>query len=239
MRKPFKVIPRSGTGQAPARSRSSRDCSCFKAAHGLAFPPSIGAGRRFSRRAHPPDPGRQGVEDAFAAQARRRNGNTQQHHSPKESLMKISMTVNGKSVSAEVETRTLLVTYIRDNLRLTGTHVGCDTGQCGACTIHMNGQAVKSCNMLAMQAEGADILTIEGLAKADGTLHPMQEAFREHHGLQCGFCTPGMVMSAVDLVNNHPNPSEETIRAVLDGNLCRCTGYHNIVKAVKAASAKM
>jgi aerobic carbon-monoxide dehydrogenase small subunit len=153
--------------------------------------------------------------------------------------MKISMTVNGKPVSAEVETRTLLVAFIRENLRLTGTHVGCDTSQCGACTIHMNGQAVKSCNILAMQAEGADILTIEGLAKADGTLHPMQEAFREHHGLQCGFCTPGMVMSAVDLLKNHPNPSEETIRAELDGNLCRCTGYHNIVKAVKAASAKM
>ncbi len=153
--------------------------------------------------------------------------------------MKISMTVNGKPVSAEVEARTLLVSFIREQLRLTGTHVGCDTGQCGACTIHMNGRAVKSCNMLAMQAEGADIVTIEGLAKGDGTLHPMQEAFREHHGLQCGFCTPGMVMSAVDLVNNHPNPSEETIRAELDGNLCRCTGYHNIVKAVKAASAKM
>ena len=153
--------------------------------------------------------------------------------------MKISMTVNGKPVSAEVEARTLLVTFIRENLRLTGTHVGCDTSQCGACTIHLNGRAVKSCNILAMQAEGAEILTIEGLAQPDGTLHPMQEAFREHHGLQCGFCTPGMVMSAVDLVKNHPNPSEETIRAELDGNPCRCTGYHNIVKAVKAASAKM
>jgi carbon-monoxide dehydrogenase small subunit len=153
--------------------------------------------------------------------------------------MKISMSVNGKPVSAEVEARTLLVNYIREHLRLTGTHVGCDTSQCGACTIHLNGQAVKSCNILAMQAEGADIVTIEGLAQADGTLHPMQEAFREHHGLQCGFCTPGMVMSAVDLVNHHPNPSEETIRAELDGNLCRCTGYHNIVKAVQAASAKM
>ena len=153
--------------------------------------------------------------------------------------MKISMTVNGKPVSADVESRTLLVTYIREYLRLTGTHVGCDTSQCGACTIHMNGRAVKSCNILAIQAEGADILTIEGLAQADGTLHPMQEAFREHHGLQCGFCTPGMVMSAVDLVKNHPNPSEEAIRAELDGNLCRCTGYHNIVKAVKAASANM
>ncbi|MHB8668226.1 MAG: (2Fe-2S)-binding protein [Burkholderiales bacterium] len=153
--------------------------------------------------------------------------------------MKISMTVNGKPVSAEIEARTLLVTFIREQLRLTGTHVGCDTGQCGACTVHMNGQAVKSCNILALQAAGADITTIEGLAAADGTLHPMQEAFREHHGLQCGFCTHGMVMSAVDLVKNHPNPSEETIRAELDGNLCRCTGYHNIVKAVKAASAKM
>jgi aerobic carbon-monoxide dehydrogenase small subunit len=150
--------------------------------------------------------------------------------------VKVSMTVNGKPVSAEVEERTLLVNFIRENLRLTGTHVGCDTAQCGACTIHLNGRAVKSCNMLAMQAEGADILTIEGLAKADGTLHPMQEAFREHHGLQCGFCTPGMVMSAIDLVKNFPNPTEEQIREQLDGNLCRCTGYHNIVKAIKAAS---
>ena len=153
--------------------------------------------------------------------------------------MKLSMKVNGKPVSAEVEARTLLVAFIRDSLRLTGTHVGCDTGQCGACTVHLDGRAVKSCNILALQAEGADIRTIEGLASPDGRLHPMQEAFREHHGLQCGFCTPGMVMSAVDLVKNHPNPSEETIRAELDGNLCRCTGYHNIVKAVKAASAKM
>jgi len=150
--------------------------------------------------------------------------------------VKVSLTVNGKPASAEVEERTLLVNFIRDHLRLTGTHVGCDTAQCGACTIHMNGRAVKSCNMLAMQAEGADILTIEGLAKPDGTLHPMQEAFRQHHGLQCGFCTPGMVMSAIDLVKNFPNPSEEQIREQLDGNLCRCTGYHNIVKAIKAAS---
>jgi carbon-monoxide dehydrogenase small subunit len=149
------------------------------------------------------------------------------------------MTVNGKPATAEVEERTLLVEFIRNELRLTGTHVGCDTAQCGACTIHMNGKAVKACNMLAMQAEGANILTIEGVAKPDGTLHPMQEAFREHHGLQCGFCTPGMIMSAIDLVKVHPNPSEETIRAELDGNLCRCTGYHNIVKAIKAASAKM
>ena len=151
--------------------------------------------------------------------------------------VKVSLTVNGKPASAEVEERTLLVNFIRDNLRLTGTHVGCDTAQCGACTIHMDGRAVKSCNMLAMQAEGADIVTIEGIAKADGTLHPMQEAFRQHHGLQCGFCTPGMVMSAIDLVKNFPNPTEEQIREQLDGNLCRCTGYHNIVKAIKAASA--
>jgi carbon-monoxide dehydrogenase small subunit len=153
--------------------------------------------------------------------------------------VKVSLTVNGKPASAEVEERTLLVNFIRDHLRLTGTHVGCDTAQCGACTIHLNGRAVKSCNMLAMQAEGADIVTIEGLAKTDGTLHPMQEAFRQHHGLQCGFCTPGMVMSAIDLVKNFPNPSEEQIREQLDGNLCRCTGYHNIVKAIKAASQTM
>ncbi len=153
--------------------------------------------------------------------------------------VRVSMTVNGKAATAEVEERTLLVEFIRNNLRLTGTHVGCDTAQCGACTIHMNGRAVKSCNLLAMQAEGAQLVTIEGIAKADGTLHPMQEAFREHHGLQCGFCTPGMIMSAIDLVKVHPNPSEETIRAELDGNFCRCTGYHNIVKAIKAASAKL
>jgi len=151
----------------------------------------------------------------------------------------IALTINGKPASAEVEERTLLVNFIRDSLRLTGTHVGCDTAQCGACTIHMNGRAVKSCNMLAMQAEGADLVTIEGIAKADGTLHPMQEAFRQHHGLQCGFCTPGMVMSAIDLVKNFPDPSEELIREQLDGNLCRCTGYHNIVKAIKAASQTM
>jgi len=153
--------------------------------------------------------------------------------------VKVSLSVNGKPASAEVEERTLLVNFIRDSLRLTGTHVGCDTAQCGACTIHMDGRAVKSCNMLAMQAEGADIVTIEGIAKADGTLHPMQEAFRQHHGLQCGFCTPGMVMSAIDLVKNFPDPSEELIREQLDGNLCRCTGYHNIVKAIKAASQTM
>lgn len=151
--------------------------------------------------------------------------------------MKVSMTVNGKPVSAEIDARALLVAFLRENLRLTGTHVGCDTGQCGACTVHLNGRAVKSCNVLALQAAGAEVVTIEGLAQPDGTLHPMQEAFRQHHGLQCGFCTPGMVMSAIELVQHHPDPSEETIRAELDGNLCRCTGYHNIVKAVKAAAA--
>ncbi len=153
--------------------------------------------------------------------------------------VKVSMNVNGKSVGAEVEERTLLVSFIREHLRLTGTHVGCDTAQCGACTVHLNGRAVKSCNILAMQAEGADITTIEGLANPDGTLHPMQEAFREHHGLQCGFCTPGMVMSAIDLVKNTPNPTEEQIREQLDGNICRCTGYHNIVKAIAAAAPKI
>jgi len=150
----------------------------------------------------------------------------------------VSMSVNGKQFTAEVEPRTLLVQFLRDHLGLTGTHVGCDTSQCGACVVHVNGRGVKSCTTLAVQADGAEVTTIEGLAK-NGKLHPMQEAFRENHGLQCGFCTPGMVMSAVDLVNRHPNPSEETIRAELDGNICRCTGYHNIVKAVKAGAQGM
>ena len=153
--------------------------------------------------------------------------------------LRVSMTVNGRPVSAEVESRTLLINFIRDQLRLTGAHIGCDTAQCGACTIHMNGKAVKCCNMLALQADGAQIVTIEGIAAADGTLHPMQAAFRDHHGLQCGFCTPGMVMSAIDLARNHPNLSEDTIRAELDGNLCRCTGYHNIVLAVQAGAKAM
>jgi aerobic carbon-monoxide dehydrogenase small subunit len=150
--------------------------------------------------------------------------------------VKVSMTVNGKPVTVDVESRTLLVDLIRENLRLTGTHIGCDTAQCGACTVHINGAAVKSCNMLAVQAQGANVTTIEGIAKADGTLHPMQAAFREHHGLQCGFCTPGMVMSAIDLVRRHADLTEATIRAELDGNICRCTGYHNIVKAVQAGA---
>jgi len=152
----------------------------------------------------------------------------------------VSMTVNGKAVSADVETRTLLVQYLREHLRLTGTHVGCDTSQCGACVIHLDGKAVKSCTTLAVQCEGCNVVTIEGLAQPDGPLHPMQEAFREHHGLQCGFCTPGMVMAAVDMVNRKGNElDEQTIRHELDGNLCRCTGYHNIVKAIAAGARAM
>ena len=152
----------------------------------------------------------------------------------------VSMTVNGKAVTADVESRTLLVQFLREHLRLTGTHVGCDTSQCGACLIHLNGIAVKSCTTLALQCEGATVLTIEGLAAPDGPLHPMQEAFREHHGLQCGFCTPGMVMSAVDMVRRKGNDLDEhTIRQELDGNLCRCTGYHNIVKAIAAGAKAM
>ena len=154
-------------------------------------------------------------------------------------LVKIKITVNGKPVADEVKPRVLLVDFIRDTLRLTGTHIGCDTAQCGACTIHMNGNAVKCCNMLAVQADGADIVTIEGIARPDGSMHPMQTAFRDHHGLQCGYCTPGMVMSAIDLVRRHPQPSEAQVRAELDGNLCRCTGYHGIVKAVLAGASSM
>jgi carbon-monoxide dehydrogenase small subunit len=150
----------------------------------------------------------------------------------------VSMTVNGKAVSGEVESRTLLVQFLRENLHLTGTHVGCDTSQCGACVVHVDGESVKSCTMLALQADGAEVTTIEGLAK-NGELHPMQAAFRENHGLQCGFCTPGMVMSAVDLLKKNPNPDEDEIREWLEGNICRCTGYHNIVKAIQSAAATM
>jgi aerobic carbon-monoxide dehydrogenase small subunit len=152
--------------------------------------------------------------------------------------MQVSMVINDQSVSHEIEERTLLVNFIRDNCRLTGTHVGCDTAQCGACTVHLNGRAIKSCSILAMQAEGAHITTIEGLS-SEGKLHPMQEAFKTHHGLQCGYCTPGMIMSAIDLVKNFPQPSKETIREQLDGNLCRCTGYNNIVIAVQEAAKVM
>ena len=150
----------------------------------------------------------------------------------------VTMTVNGKSVSADVEPRTLLVQYLRESLGLTGTHVGCDTSQCGACVVHVDGESLKSCTMLAEQAEGADVTTIEGVANGD-ELHPMQEAFRENHGLQCGFCTPGMVMSALDLVKQNPDPTETEVREWLEGNLCRCTGYDKIIRAVMDAAKDM
>jgi carbon-monoxide dehydrogenase small subunit len=151
-------------------------------------------------------------------------------------MPQVSLTVNGKPETVEVEGRTLLVELLREKLRLTGTHVGCDTSQCGACVVLIDGKSAKACTMLALQAEGTNVTTIEGLAAADGTLHPMQEMFREHHALQCGFCTPGMVMSAIDLVQMHPEGlTEAEIREGLEGNLCRCTGYHNIVKAIAAA----
>jgi carbon-monoxide dehydrogenase small subunit len=153
--------------------------------------------------------------------------------------MLVSLKVNGKAASVDVAPNTLLVTALRENLRLTGTHVGCDTAQCGACTVLVDGRAIKSCNTLAVQHPGAEITTIEGLAQADGPLHPMQAAFKECHGLQCGFCTPGMVMSALDLCERHPNASEAQIREQLEGNLCRCTGYQNIVKAVQMGQAAM
>jgi aerobic carbon-monoxide dehydrogenase small subunit len=151
----------------------------------------------------------------------------------------LSLTVNGKAVTADVDPRLLLADLLRTTLQLTGTHIGCDTAQCGACTVHIDGRAVKSCNVLAVQAQGADVLTIEGVAAADGTMHPMQAAFKDCHGLQCGFCTPGMVMSAIDLVRRHPGVDERAIREGLEGNLCRCTGYHNIVKAVAQGAAAM
>jgi carbon-monoxide dehydrogenase small subunit len=150
----------------------------------------------------------------------------------------VKMTVNGEEVAREVSTRTLLVEFLRYDLGLTGTHVGCDTSQCGACVVHVNGVSAKSCTMLAVQCEGADVTTIEGLADGD-VLHPMQEAFRDNHGLQCGFCTPGMVMCALDLVKRNGKPSEAEIRAYLEGNFCRCTGYHNIVKAIAAGAEAM
>jgi carbon-monoxide dehydrogenase small subunit len=150
----------------------------------------------------------------------------------------VSMTVNGRAVSGEVEGRTLLVDFLRVNLRLTGTHVGCDTSQCGACVVHVNGKAVKSCTMFVAEAEGALVKTIEGMANPDGSLGVIQQAFQDHHGLQCGFCTPGMVMSAAALLAENPTPTEAEVRAYLEGNICRCTGYHNIVKAVLAASGQ-
>ncbi|MFK7939023.1 MAG: (2Fe-2S)-binding protein [Roseovarius sp.] len=153
-------------------------------------------------------------------------------------MAQVKMTVNGKAVSGDIEGRTLLVDFLREGLGMTGTHVGCDTSQCGACVVHVNGKAVKSCTMFAAEAEGADVATIEGQAAEDGTLNTIQQAFQDHHGLQCGFCTPGMVMSAAALLKDNPTPSEAEIRDYLEGNICRCTGYHNIVKAIMAASGQ-
>jgi len=153
-------------------------------------------------------------------------------------MPQVSMTVNGKATSGDVEGRTLLSSYLRDHLGLTGTHVGCDTSQCGACVVHVDGEAVKACTIFALEAEGAEVATIEGQANADGSLNVIQQAFQDHHGLQCGFCTPGMVMSAVALLKDNPKPSEAEVRAYLEGNICRCTGYHNIVKAILAASGQ-
>lgn len=153
-------------------------------------------------------------------------------------MNKVNMTVNGKPVSGEVEGRRLLVNFLREDLGLTGTHIGCDTSQCGACVVHVNGRAVKSCTMLALEADGADIATIEGQAATDGTLNEIQQAFQDHHGLQCGYCTPGMVMSAAALLKDNPKPNETEIREYLEGNLCRCTGYHNIIRAILAASGQ-
>ncbi len=153
-------------------------------------------------------------------------------------MAKVTMTVNGKSRSAEAEGRTLLVDWLREGLRLTGTHVGCDTSQCGACVVHLNGAPVKACSVLAQEVDGAEVTTIEGMANADGSLGTVQQAFQDYHGLQCGFCTPGMVMSAAALLEETPRPSEAEVRHYLEGNICRCTGYHNIVKAVMAASGQ-
>ena len=153
-------------------------------------------------------------------------------------MTNVNLTLNGKAVSADVPDNTLLVSFIRETMKLTGTHVGCDTSQCGACVVHVNGESVKSCTMLAVAAEGAEVTTIEGIGSAE-SLHPMQQAFHENPGLQCGFCTPGMVMSAIELVEKNPNPSEQDVREGLEGNICRCTGYHNIVKSVQAGAQKM
>ncbi len=153
-------------------------------------------------------------------------------------MPKVTMTVNGKSVTREVEGRTLLSAFLREDLRLTGTHIGCDTSQCGACVVHVNGAAIKACTMFAAEADGTEVATIEGQANADGSLNVIQQAFQDHHGLQCGFCTPGMVMSAAALLKDNPKPSEGEIREYLEGNICRCTGYHNIVKAIMAASGQ-
>ena len=164
-------------------------------------------------------------------------GHTSAHDKPGGFSVEVSININGTQQTHDVEPRTLLVQYIREHAGLTGTNIGCDTSSCGACSIHLNGEAVKSCTILAAQADGEEIKTIEGMADADGTLHPMQQAFMENHGLQCGYCTPGMVMAATSLLDENPNPSEEDVRLGLEGNLCRCTGYHNIVKSVLAAAS--
>ena len=164
-------------------------------------------------------------------------GHTSAHDKPGGFSVEVSININGTRQTHDVEPRTLLVQYIREHAGLTGTNIGCDTSSCGACSIHLNGEAVKSCTILAAQADGQEIKTIEGMADADGTLHPMQQAFMENHGLQCGYCTPGMVMAATSLLDENPNPSEEDVRLGLEGNLCRCTGYHNIVKSVLAAAS--
>jgi carbon-monoxide dehydrogenase small subunit len=153
-------------------------------------------------------------------------------------MTQVKMTVNGKTASGDVEGRTLLASFLREDLGLTGTHIGCDTSQCGACVVHVNGEAVKACTMLAIEADGADVKTIESVANADGSLNVIQQAFQDHHGLQCGFCTPGMVMSATALLKDNPKPTEHEVREYLDGNICRCTGYHNIIKAIMAASGQ-
>jgi carbon-monoxide dehydrogenase small subunit len=182
---------------------------------------------------------RKGKGSAPAAEASSRASPAAPSRPLESSMTKVSMTVNGKAAAADIDPRTLLVQFLRENLRLTGTHVGCDTSQCGACVVHLDGRAVKSCTVLAASCDGAKVGTIEGLAK-DGVLHPMQEAFRQHHGLQCGFCTPGMIMAAVALAQTKGgNLDEHTIREGLEGNLCRCTGYHNIVAAVKAGAVNM
>ena len=164
-------------------------------------------------------------------------GHTSAHDKPGGFSVEVSININGTRQTHDVEPRTLLVQYIREHAGLTGTNIGCDTSSCGACSIHLNGEAVKSCTILAAQADGQEIKTIEGMSDADGTLHPMQQAFMENHGLQCGYCTPGMVMAATSLLDEIPNPSEEDVRLGLEGNLCRCTGYHNIVKSVLAAAS--
>ncbi|WP_415401051.1 (2Fe-2S)-binding protein [Tateyamaria sp. SN3-11] len=153
-------------------------------------------------------------------------------------MTKVTMTINGKAVSGDVEGNTLLSSFLRDDQRLTGTHIGCDTSQCGACLVHVNGRAVKSCTMFAAEADGAEVATIEGQANADGSLNVIQQAFQDHHGLQCGFCTPGMVMTTAALLKDNPKPTEAEVREYLEGNICRCTGYHNIVKAIMAASGQ-